>query len=257
MVIGKAVAAARARADRIGGGKTFRRILEQQRLARVVPPATATRLLAIIENLPAVVAWQATLTEHQQIAWASPSAVFKHCPIFAKAKSGARPVRTLPRIGLEVALDAVLDHLHEMDADNRLSVIERVLSLFNFVAVPKADAPAPVEPKPVRKRKADKLRKLVWKETKNPRDPKHPEAWARAAEGRYTIRAAYEMISGRPFIGYRIDQKLPKNGGERSIAHWVQTLSQAKAIAEVDHAADRDVGAKADPPPVMTIALPG
>jgi len=32
-----------ARADRIGGGKTFRRILEQQGLG-ALPPATATRL---------------------------------------------------------------------------------------------------------------------------------------------------------------------------------------------------------------------
>src|SRR5262245_6450673 len=43
IVVAKAVAAARVRADRIGGGKTFRRILEQQGLGALAP-ATATRL---------------------------------------------------------------------------------------------------------------------------------------------------------------------------------------------------------------------
>src|SRR5262245_10490778 len=77
---GKAVVAARARADRIGGGKTFRRILDQQGLGMVVPPATATRLEAIMANLPAVEEWRAEkLTENQRFRWSSPSAVFKHC----------------------------------------------------------------------------------------------------------------------------------------------------------------------------------
>jgi hypothetical protein len=90
MVIGKAVQAARARANRLGGGKTFRRILEQQGLARIVPPATATRLLQIIGHLPEVSAWHASLNDQQQVAWASPSAVFKHCPVFADSKAATR-----------------------------------------------------------------------------------------------------------------------------------------------------------------------
>jgi hypothetical protein len=94
VVIGKAVAAARAKADRMGGGKTFRRILERQHLARVVPPATATRLLKIIENLPAVTTWHSGLSEERQIAWASPSAVMKHCPALQTTTTpGSRPKR--------------------------------------------------------------------------------------------------------------------------------------------------------------------
>jgi hypothetical protein len=96
MVIGKAIQAARARADRIGGGKTFRRILEQQGLAKVVPAATATRLLQIMEHLPEVSSWHAGLTDQQQVAWASPSAVFKHCPVFKQP--GASKPRPQPAI---------------------------------------------------------------------------------------------------------------------------------------------------------------
>jgi hypothetical protein len=106
-----------------------------------VPPATATRLLAIIELLPEVGAWHSRLTEQQQIAWASPSAVMKHCPAFAKSGKPPRP-RPIGRVRLEVALDAVLDHLHEMDDDNRHAAIERILSPFGLVAAPKTAAPA-------------------------------------------------------------------------------------------------------------------
>jgi hypothetical protein len=56
-VIGKAVVATRARADRIGGGKIFR-ILEQQGLSMVVPP---------VANLVAVEDWRADLTENQRV----------------------------------------------------------------------------------------------------------------------------------------------------------------------------------------------
>jgi hypothetical protein len=93
-VIGKAVVAARTRADRVGGGKTFRRILDQQGLGMVVPPATATRLEAIMASLVAVEEWRAGLTDKQRFNWASPSAVFKRCPVFAKDRATLRPNMT-------------------------------------------------------------------------------------------------------------------------------------------------------------------
>jgi hypothetical protein len=86
VVIGHAVAAARKRADQIGGGKTFRVILEQQGLSQVVPPSTATRLIYIIEHLPAVQAWHAGLTDDLQLAWASPSSIYQRCPVFDAEK---------------------------------------------------------------------------------------------------------------------------------------------------------------------------
>jgi hypothetical protein len=86
IVIGHAVVAARERADQFGGGKTFRIILEQQGISQVVPPSTATRLIAIIEHLPEVQAWHADLTDDRKFAWASPSSVFQRCPVFAELK---------------------------------------------------------------------------------------------------------------------------------------------------------------------------
>ncbi len=84
-VIGAAVVRARKIADERGGRKTFERLLEQQGLSRVLgDKATWTRLLAIMAERAAVESWRATLTERQQIDWAAPSTIFKHCPVFKK-----------------------------------------------------------------------------------------------------------------------------------------------------------------------------
>jgi hypothetical protein len=56
------------------------RLIEQQGLGKVVDKATASRLVRIMEKLPAVVAWRATLTEKEDIAWASPTSVCQRCP---------------------------------------------------------------------------------------------------------------------------------------------------------------------------------
>jgi hypothetical protein len=73
--------------------------------------------------------WRDTLTEAQRWDWASPSAIFKHCPLFAKGGKGKQPP-AFKAIRFEVALDAVLDHLHAMDTDNRRAVIERITGPF-------------------------------------------------------------------------------------------------------------------------------
>jgi hypothetical protein len=92
VVIGKAVVRARDIADRRGGGKTFMRLIEQQGLGRIVNKTTASNLLRIMERLPEVVAWHAVLTERQQIDWAAPTTVIKHCPAFAQPRlQGPRP----------------------------------------------------------------------------------------------------------------------------------------------------------------------
>ena len=84
-------------ADRIGGRKTFKRLLIQEGFADLAgrSKSTATRLLQIVERLPDVTKWHADLTPHQQIDWASPSAVFKHCPVFAKPKVAGAGRRTV------------------------------------------------------------------------------------------------------------------------------------------------------------------
>jgi hypothetical protein len=86
IVIGHAIVAARKRADQIGGGKAFGVILEQQGISQVVPSATATRLIAIIERLAEVQAWHASLTDDRKFAWAAPSSIYQHCLVFNELK---------------------------------------------------------------------------------------------------------------------------------------------------------------------------
>jgi hypothetical protein len=85
IIIAKGLRTLRTKADRIGGRQTFRRLREQAGLGeKAIPPATVTRLDTILDNLPAVMSWHQRLDEQQQFRWASPSAVFKHCPVFKK-----------------------------------------------------------------------------------------------------------------------------------------------------------------------------
>src|SRR5262249_14506429 len=128
MVIGKAVVAARARADRIGGGKTFRRILEQQGLG-ALPPATATRLEQVVARLDEVTAWHSGLSEQRQIAWAAPTTVFKRCPVFATARAAQRPnmkPRRLAKANVEVAIDTIIDYGRELAKDEQIAILKRI-----------------------------------------------------------------------------------------------------------------------------------
>jgi hypothetical protein len=79
------------KAERLGGRKTFQRLREQAGLGeKAIPKATVTRGFQILERLPDVYKWRQGLTERQQYEWASPSAVFKHCPVF-KSDGGRKP----------------------------------------------------------------------------------------------------------------------------------------------------------------------
>jgi hypothetical protein len=98
VAVGRAIQTLRAKADRMGTRKAFARLLEQQRFDEFIrDKSTCTRLLRIMENLGEVSAWHAGLEPKQQMAWAHPSTVFLHCPIFKKPKAeGAKPtVRTV------------------------------------------------------------------------------------------------------------------------------------------------------------------
>jgi hypothetical protein len=131
VIIGKAVVAARARADRLGGGKTFRRILDQQGLGKVVSPSDATHLADIMARLPEVEEWRNDLPPKQQIAWASPSAIIKHAkdaaehPLFPKKRDGTPPRRP-PKMNVEVAIDTIVDYCKDLAPDERAAILERV-----------------------------------------------------------------------------------------------------------------------------------
>jgi hypothetical protein len=135
VTIGRGVVLARDRANRIGGGKTFRRILEQQGLAAVVPPATATRLEAIIARLSEVEAWRAALSDTRRFNWSSPSAVYKHCPLFARPEGSSQPpMRKTPRPHVQVAIDTVADYVRDLAPDERAAILGQI-----GIAAPRED----------------------------------------------------------------------------------------------------------------------
>jgi hypothetical protein len=112
--IGKAVVLAREIADRRGGGRTFMRIIEQQGLGSVVPKQTATHLLRVMERINEVLVWHGTLTEKQQIDWASPKTVLRRCPTFRNPPPASGEVRRMTpaerdRQALAAALERVAD----------------------------------------------------------------------------------------------------------------------------------------------------
>jgi hypothetical protein len=102
-------------ADEIGGKKTYDKLREREGLGRdVINKSRSSRLLAIIDNLPAVEEWRATLTPKQRFEWASPEAVHRHCPVFAKDKPQRVDKPASPaeqdRMALAAALEEIAAH---------------------------------------------------------------------------------------------------------------------------------------------------
>jgi hypothetical protein len=80
-------------------------------------------------NLSAVEDWRAGLTENQRYRWASPSAVFKHCPVFAGERASMRPnmkPRRPSRGNIETAIDTIVDGCAEMAMDERIAILTRI-----------------------------------------------------------------------------------------------------------------------------------
>lgn len=127
IVIGKAVMRARKIAKELGGAKTFMRVIEQQGLGPVVNKATASRLESIMEKLPEVMKWHESLTPRQQIDWAAPTTVYKHCPLFKMPKDKKDDEPEFKPVDLMRAVESVVHHLADIDdADMRESIIERI-----------------------------------------------------------------------------------------------------------------------------------
>ena len=65
---------------------------EQHRLGeRHFRKETVSRLLKVMDNLEAIVAWRLTLNEKQRVEWASPDTIVRRCPIFNKPQAEAKP----------------------------------------------------------------------------------------------------------------------------------------------------------------------
>ncbi len=104
-------------ADELGGKKTYDRLREREGLGRdVINKSRSSRLLAIIDKLSEVEGWRATLTDNQRFEWASPEAVHRHCPLFAKPsnKSEVKPKkRTADASKARGGIDELLDQVFE------------------------------------------------------------------------------------------------------------------------------------------------
>jgi hypothetical protein len=86
MVVGRGIKVLRAKADRLGGTKAFRRLLAKNGYDSL-DNSVISKLLKIMDHRRDVEAWRATLSEKQQREWSAPSTVFLHCPIFATRKA--------------------------------------------------------------------------------------------------------------------------------------------------------------------------
>ena len=100
MTIGRAVAALRKHADRLiekgwAAPTTFARLIEQQGLGQLLDKAKTSRLLTIMDRLPEVQAWHATLTLKEQIARASPDSIMRNCPVFNQPAEPKPPQPTI------------------------------------------------------------------------------------------------------------------------------------------------------------------
>jgi hypothetical protein len=81
----------------------------------------------ILERLPAVEAWRATLTDKQRFAWASPESTLRNCPLFMKPKlaPAAGSSNASPRIEPTDSADAIATALVGMFLPRKAEAIFR------------------------------------------------------------------------------------------------------------------------------------
>src|SRR5262249_7745630 len=109
------------KADRLGGRFTFDHLREREGLGGkrrdgtdILNKTRVSRLLAILDKLPEVEAWRNKLKPKQQLVWASPEAVHRHCPVFgAREPRGPSPYKQMQATNVELQ-----QQLH--DANERL-----------------------------------------------------------------------------------------------------------------------------------------
>jgi hypothetical protein len=129
--IGKGLKALHNKAEEIGGKATYDRLREREGLGKeVISKSRSSRLIAIIDNLPAVEAWREDdLDDKQRFNWASPEAVHSHCPLFAKEKPE-------PESPIERALKRMIKVMKDATSDDRAHVMERLATEWNASSAP-------------------------------------------------------------------------------------------------------------------------
>jgi hypothetical protein len=141
-------------ADQPGMSRKARKHLLADNGYGTLNEGTVSRLKRMAEHETAIRIWRDTLTQNKRDSWNSPTSICNRCPAVRKAieadkaNKPPRKPRTVNRpLAVERALDTIGDYLHDLDADNRLVMIERILLPFGLRPVP-VDAPTkPVKPK--------------------------------------------------------------------------------------------------------------
>jgi hypothetical protein len=112
--IGHGLHALRDKANRMGGRRTFDTLREQAGLGEsLIDRSTVSKLLRVMDELPAVTAWRNTVTERQRFRWASPEAVLRHCPVFNPAIGNGAP-KLSPRAKLQQELAVALEEVNRL-----------------------------------------------------------------------------------------------------------------------------------------------
>jgi hypothetical protein len=125
----------RDKADRMGGRDSFMRLMDQQGFRmnpkpvaeKVVDKSTVTKGLQILERLADVLPWHEQLAPKQRREWASPSTIFKHCPVFnPKTQQAGQPLRPKAQTTADSeSANTLARQLEQSDA--RLSEVEQEL----------------------------------------------------------------------------------------------------------------------------------
>jgi hypothetical protein len=121
LTIGEGIMVLRARADRLGGRKTFAGLMAEQgfkidgpKAERTFNKVTASNLERVMKHKAEVIAWHEKLAPAKQAEWASPTAILRHCPVFTGPKNpDANPPAIKP---------SAQDQIRQLVEDNALLV---------------------------------------------------------------------------------------------------------------------------------------
>jgi hypothetical protein len=113
--VGRGLQLLRQKADQIGTRNAFNDLRDQHRLGdKHFRKEVVSRLLKVMDNLEAVEAWRATLTEKQRLEWASPDTLVRRCPVFNKPKAATAEARPSPYAKLQQANAELQIELHDV-----------------------------------------------------------------------------------------------------------------------------------------------
>jgi hypothetical protein len=104
VTVGRGLQMLRQKADQIGTRNAFNDLRDRHRLGdKHFRKEVVSRLLKVMDNLEAVEAWRATLTEKQRVEWASPDTIVRRCPVFNKPKPATAEAKPSPYAKLQQA----------------------------------------------------------------------------------------------------------------------------------------------------------